>query len=81
MSPGSDEHEGGREEPDYESEEVGYDELKKRMQKLKEKRKDEEAESSSRQVASRWKKMSRAQDLILKYMVKIMEVCKAQGFV
>ncbi|KAG6530605.1 hypothetical protein ZIOFF_012846 [Zingiber officinale] len=27
-----------------------------------------------------WKKMSRAQDGILKYMLKMMEVCKAQGF-
>lgn len=31
--------------------------------------------------ASRRKKMARAQDAILKYMVKIMEVCKAKGFV
>ncbi|OMO56019.1 hypothetical protein CCACVL1_26802 [Corchorus capsularis] len=49
---------------------------------MKQKREnDEETESEARQEASRRKKMSRAQDSILKYMVKIMEVCKAQGFV
>ncbi|CAL1376714.1 unnamed protein product [Linum trigynum] len=37
--------------------------------------------STSKQEASRRKKMARAQDSILKYMVKIMEVCKGQGFV
>lgn len=37
--------------------------------------------SSAREVASRRKKIARAQDAILKYMVKIMEVCKAKGFV
>ncbi|CAN1344161.1 Putative ETHYLENE INSENSITIVE 3-like 4 protein [Linum perenne] len=34
-----------------------------------------------KQEASRRKKMARAQDSILKYMVKIMEVCKGKGFV
>ncbi|XP_072975031.1 protein ETHYLENE-INSENSITIVE 3-like 1a [Typha angustifolia] len=33
------------------------------------------------QEQARRKKMSRAQDGILKYMLKMMEVCKAQGFV
>ncbi|GAB2210112.1 hypothetical protein Droror1_Dr00015367 [Drosera rotundifolia] len=33
------------------------------------------------QEQTRRKKMSRAQDGILKYMLKMMEVCKAQGFV
>ncbi|GAB4855219.1 ETHYLENE INSENSITIVE 3-like [Ancistrocladus abbreviatus] len=33
------------------------------------------------QEVARRKKMSRAQDGILKYMLKMMEVCKAQGFV
>ncbi|KAJ6846944.1 putative ETHYLENE INSENSITIVE 3-like 1 protein [Iris pallida] len=33
------------------------------------------------QELARRKKMSRAQDGILKYMLKMMEVCKAQGFV
>ncbi|GMN33706.1 hypothetical protein TIFTF001_004297 [Ficus carica] len=37
--------------------------------------------SSAREEASRRKKMARAQDAILKYMVKIMEVCIAKGFV
>ncbi|OAY33387.1 putative ETHYLENE INSENSITIVE 3-like 4 protein [Manihot esculenta] len=77
--------EGGSEDED----EISYDDLKKRMwkdsmrmQKLKEKRKtDEPHESLAKQEASRRKKMSRAQDSILKYMVKIMEVCNAQGFV
>ncbi|XVF58942.1 hypothetical protein PTKIN_Ptkin07bG0106900 [Pterospermum kingtungense] len=72
-----------------EEEEISYDELKKRMwedrlrmQKMKEKREKEEPDQSeAKQEASRRKKMSRAQDSILKYMVKIMEVCKAQGFV
>jgi ethylene-insensitive protein 3 len=77
------------EDDDDEVENISYNELKKRMwkdrirlQKLKEKHYREEPESSSaKQEASRRKKMSRAHDSILKYMVKIMEVCKAQGFV
>ncbi|XP_050207424.1 putative ETHYLENE INSENSITIVE 3-like 4 protein [Mercurialis annua] len=72
-----------------EEEEISYDDLKKRMwkdsvlmQKLEEKRMNEEADNAAaKQVASRRKKMSRAQDSVLKYMLKIMEVCKAQGFV
>ncbi|KAJ8769629.1 hypothetical protein K2173_005232 [Erythroxylum novogranatense] len=75
----------GFEEP----EEISYDELKKRMwkdrirmQKMKEKRSEnEESEALAKREASRRKKMSRARDSILKYMVKIMEVCKGQGFV
>ncbi|XP_021802613.1 putative ETHYLENE INSENSITIVE 3-like 4 protein [Prunus avium] len=54
------------------------------LQKLKEDRKiieEEEAETLAKQEASRRKKMARAQDSILKYMVKIMEVCKGKGFV
>lgn len=43
------------------------------------------ASSSSAMVrradGSRRKKMARSQDSVLKYMMKIMEVCKAQGFV
>ncbi|XP_050207298.1 LOW QUALITY PROTEIN: putative ETHYLENE INSENSITIVE 3-like 4 protein [Mercurialis annua] len=78
------------EEEDELDEEISYDDLKKRMwkdrmrmQKFKEKRGEEEKEESvaAKQEASRRKKMSRAHDSILKYMVKIMEVCKAQGFV
>ncbi|XP_010484313.1 PREDICTED: ETHYLENE INSENSITIVE 3-like 5 protein [Camelina sativa] len=34
-----------------------------------------------RAEGSRRKKMARSQDSVLKYMMKIMEVCKAQGFV
>ncbi|KAK9272519.1 hypothetical protein L1049_002892 [Liquidambar formosana] len=75
--------------PDYaeeeEGEEISYAEPKKRMwkdrmrlQKLKQGPDDEETESSdAKQKQSRRKKMSRAQDAILKYM----EVCKAKGFV
>ncbi|KAK9111081.1 hypothetical protein Scep_018600 [Stephania cephalantha] len=79
-------------------EEIGMDELKKRMwkdrlllQKLKEKQQEETSNTSTsvggesiateKQEQSRRKKMHRAQDAILKYMVKIMETCKAQGFV
>ncbi|KAJ3676597.1 hypothetical protein LUZ60_004009 [Juncus effusus] len=36
---------------------------------------------AKQQEQARRKKMSRAQDGILKYMLKMMEVCKAQGFV
>lgn len=79
-------------EDDDEAEEViSYDDLKKRMwkdrilmQKLKKKRNsdsDQEREPKAKQEASRRKKMARSQDSILKYMVKIMEVCKAKGFV
>ena len=72
-------------------EEIGYDELKRRMwkdkmlmQKLKEKGKHLDVDQSrlsspsAKEELSRMKKMARAQDSILKYMVKIMEVCKAQ---
>ncbi|XP_057739763.1 ETHYLENE INSENSITIVE 3-like 5 protein [Arachis stenosperma] len=41
---------------------------------------DESNNKKAKQKAYR-KKMSRAQDSVLKYMVKIMEVCKARGFV
>nr|XP_027078201.1 LOW QUALITY PROTEIN: putative ETHYLENE INSENSITIVE 3-like 4 protein [Coffea arabica] len=73
-----------------EVEEISYDDLKKRMwkdrltmEKLKRMMENERllAESQAKEDMSRRKKMSRAQDSILKYMVKIMEVCNAQGFV
>ncbi|KAK6150438.1 hypothetical protein DH2020_015370 [Rehmannia glutinosa] len=72
-----------------EDETLSYDDLKRRMwkdrmrmQKLKAKRGDtDEVESQAKLDQSRRKKMCRAQDAILKYMVKIMEVCNAQGFV
>ncbi|XP_009792280.1 putative ETHYLENE INSENSITIVE 3-like 4 protein [Nicotiana sylvestris] len=65
-----------------------------RMQKLKTKKEintstsskdlvegDEDDDSQAKQEQSRRKKMSRAQDSVLKYMVKIMEICNGQGFV
>ncbi|MBA0803388.1 hypothetical protein Gohar_013601 [Gossypium harknessii] len=76
-------------EEEYE-EEISYEELKKRMwkdrirlQKMQERRRNEEPDklSEAKQEASRRKKMSRAQDAILKYMMKIMEICKGKGFV
>ncbi|XVE83173.1 hypothetical protein DITRI_Ditri16bG0066500 [Diplodiscus trichospermus] len=78
------------EEEEEPEEEISYEELKKRMwkdrlrmQKMKEKRGnyEEPDQSQAKQEASRRKKMSRAQDAILKYIVKMMEVCKAKGFV
>nr|XP_011457546.1 PREDICTED: putative ETHYLENE INSENSITIVE 3-like 4 protein [Fragaria vesca subsp. vesca] len=73
---------------DEEAEDISYEELKKRMwkdrvrlEKFKEIRKSEEPVSLAKEEASRRKKMARAQDSILKYMVKIMEVCEARGFV
>ncbi|GLJ06302.1 hypothetical protein SUGI_0035820 [Cryptomeria japonica] len=78
---------------DYVSEDdVDIDELEKRMWKdrirlrcIRESRKtsnaiDNAKERQSQEQAKR-KKMSRAQDGILKYMLKMVEVCKAQGFV
>lgn len=75
-------------EDERETECVEYDQLKKRMskdrvllQKMKENRDKQEPDMDARQEASRRKKMSRAQDSVLKYMVKIMEICNARGFV
>ncbi|KAI4305840.1 hypothetical protein L6164_029182 [Bauhinia variegata] len=79
-------------EDDYSDEEIDLDELERRMwrdkmrhKRLKEQSKAKEGIDSARQRQSqeqaRRKKMSRAQDGILKYMLKMMEVCKAQGFV
>lgn len=76
-------------EDDFSDEEIDVDELERRMWRDKMKLKKLK-ESSSNQVKekqqqsqeqARRKKMSRAQDGILKYMLKMMEVCKAQGFV
>ncbi|KAL2942970.1 Protein ETHYLENE INSENSITIVE 3 [Bienertia sinuspersici] len=79
---------------DYSDDEVDVDELERRMwrdrmllKKLKEQTKDkakdgvDAAKQRQSQEQARRKKMSRAQDGILKYMLKMMEVCKAQGFV
>ncbi|XVE79720.1 hypothetical protein DITRI_Ditri14bG0079800 [Diplodiscus trichospermus] len=79
-------------EDDYTDEEIDVDELERRMWKdkmrlkrLKEQNKGKEgidiAKQRQSQEQARRKKMSRAQDGILKYMLKMMEVCKAQGFV
>ncbi|EHA8586311.1 protein ETHYLENE-INSENSITIVE 3-like 1a [Cocos nucifera] len=84
--------EAGDEESD---DDVDIEELERRMwrdrmrlKRLKEeqqnKNKEQGADSSKQrqsQEQARRKKMSRAQDGILKYMLKMMEVCKAQGFV
>ncbi|PSR95427.1 Protein ETHYLENE INSENSITIVE like [Actinidia chinensis var. chinensis] len=77
---------------DYSDEEIDVDELERRMwrdkmrlKRLKEMNKGKECIDAAKQRQSqeqaRRKKMSRAQDGILKYMLKMMEVCKAQGFV
>ncbi|KAJ4720450.1 Protein ETHYLENE INSENSITIVE 3 [Melia azedarach] len=79
-------------EEDCSDDEVDVDELERRMwrdrmllRRLKEQNKSKEGVDSAKQRQSqeqaRRKKMSRAQDGILKYMLKMMEVCKAQGFV
>lgn len=76
---------------DDEEEEISYDDLKRRMWKdqnlmekfEKQKRQNNDVVSltTHRAEASRRKKMARSQDSVLKYMMKIMEVCKAKGFV
>ncbi|KAJ6708210.1 ETHYLENE INSENSITIVE 3-LIKE 2 PROTEIN [Salix viminalis] len=77
---------------DSSDEETDVDELERRMwrdkmrlKRLKEQTKSKEgidiAKQRQSQEQARRKKMSRAQDGILKYMLKMMEVCKAQGFV
>ncbi|XP_042063551.1 ETHYLENE INSENSITIVE 3-like 1 protein isoform X2 [Salvia splendens] len=83
----------GEVDGDYSDEEMDVDELEKRMwrdrmlmKRLKEQKKskdrtDDGAKQRQSQEQARRKKMSRAQDGILKYMLKMMEVCKAQGFV
>ncbi|KAE8665100.1 ETHYLENE INSENSITIVE 3-like 3 protein [Hibiscus syriacus] len=81
-------------EKDVSDEEIEADELERRMWKdrIKLKRIKERQKITAQQAAERQKskktsdqaqrkKMSRAQDGILKYMLKLMEVCKARGFV
>ncbi|XP_027355359.1 ETHYLENE INSENSITIVE 3-like 3 protein isoform X2 [Abrus precatorius] len=81
-------------EKDVSDEEIEAEELEKRMWKdsIKLKRIKERQKRPAQQAAekqkprpttdqARRKKMSRAQDGILKYMLKLMEVCKARGFV
>ncbi|XP_051127491.1 putative ETHYLENE INSENSITIVE 3-like 4 protein [Andrographis paniculata] len=77
---------------DDDDEGISYDDLKHRMwkdrllMKKMKARKDSSAGTFTDAMAakmeqSRRKKMSRAQDAVLKYMVKMMDVCDAQGFV
>nr|ACD87814.1 putative ethylene insensitive transcription factor [Vicia faba] len=81
-------------EKDVSDEEIEASELEKRMWKdriklkrIKEKEKLLALQAAEKQKPrqssdqARRKKMSRAQDGILKYMLKLMEVCKARGFV
>ncbi|KAJ0259051.1 ETHYLENE INSENSITIVE 3-like 1 protein [Hirschfeldia incana] len=83
-------------EDDYTDDEVDVEELerrvwrdKMRLKRLKgqqqqskcSKEGDDASKQRQSQEQARRKKMSRAQDGILKYMLKMMEVCKAQGFV
>ncbi|CAM6104488.1 unnamed protein product [Calypogeia fissa] len=77
---------------DYELSDEDIDELEKRMvrdrlklKRMKDQLKIRDLRDRPRHKQTldqaRRKKMSRAQDGILKYMLKMMEVCKAQGFV
>ncbi|KAK4286581.1 hypothetical protein QN277_003117 [Acacia crassicarpa] len=81
-------------EKDVSDEEIEPEELEKRMMKdriklkrIKERQKVAALQTAEKQKSNqtsdqaRRKKMSRAQDGILKYMLKLMEVCKARGFV
>ncbi|GMJ07107.1 ARABIDOPSIS THALIANA SULFUR LIMITATION 1, SULFUR LIMITATION 1, ETHYLENE-INSENSITIVE3-like 3 [Hibiscus trionum] len=81
-------------EKDVSDEEIEEDELERRMWKdrIKLKRIKERQKIAAQQAAEKQKlkktsdqaqrkKMARAQDGILKYMLKLMEVCRARGFV
>ncbi|CAA7027158.1 unnamed protein product [Microthlaspi erraticum] len=78
-------------EPLEDEEEISYDDLKRRMwkdrnlmEKLEQRKRcqnDVVSLTTHRAEASRRKKMARSQDSVLKYMMKIMEVCQAKGFV
>ncbi|XP_028757162.1 ETHYLENE INSENSITIVE 3-like 3 protein isoform X1 [Neltuma alba] len=81
-------------EKDVSDEEIEPEELERRMfkdriklKRIKERQKVaaqqtlEKQKSKQTSDQARRKKMSRAQDGILKYMLKLMEVCKARGFV
>ncbi|KAF5447847.1 hypothetical protein F2P56_033366 [Juglans regia] len=81
-------------EKDVSDEEIEAEELERRMWKdrirlkrIKERQKLVAQQAADKQKPkqtsdqARRKKMSRAQDGILKYMLKLMEVCKARGFV
>uniref|UniRef100_A0A7N0UY82 Ethylene insensitive 3-like DNA-binding domain-containing protein n=1 Tax=Kalanchoe fedtschenkoi TaxID=63787 RepID=A0A7N0UY82_KALFE len=78
---------------DSSDDDIDVDELERRMwrdkmriKRLRERQKSKEGDDGSKkqqqsEEQARRKKMSRAQDGILKYMLKMMEVCNAQGFV
>ncbi|KAE8731627.1 ETHYLENE INSENSITIVE 3-like 3 protein [Hibiscus syriacus] len=81
-------------EKDVSDEEIEADELERRMWKdhiklnrIKQRQKIAAQQAAGKQkskqasVQAQRKKMSRAQDGILKYMLKLMEVCNARGFV
>ncbi|XP_047325375.1 ETHYLENE INSENSITIVE 3-like 3 protein isoform X2 [Impatiens glandulifera] len=83
-------------EKDVSDEEIESDQLERRMwrdrvklKRIKEKQRLAALKQQQQQKAgnrpcsdqAQRKKMSRAQDGILKYMLKLMEVCKARGFV
>lgn len=81
-------------EKDVSDEEIEAEELERRMwkdriklQRIKERHKLAAQETADKQRPKQTtdqaqrKKMSRAQDGILKYMLKLMEVCNARGFV
>ncbi|KAL6502973.1 hypothetical protein OROHE_024141 [Orobanche hederae] len=89
-----DEDNNNIEEKDVSDEEIEAEELEKRMWKdrvklkrIKERQKLAVQQAADKQKGksttdqARRKKMARAQDGILKYMLKLMEVCKARGFV
>ncbi|KAK9162918.1 hypothetical protein Syun_003820 [Stephania yunnanensis] len=75
--------------------EISIEDLEKRLwrdrvhlRKLKEQQRGNTSSTSepdeyaiAKEEQSRRRKMARAEDAILKYMVKTMEVCRAQGFV
>ncbi len=82
----------GLQDEDFSDDDIDVDELEKRiwqdrlrLKRIKEQQKlkevNERPKHKQSQEQARRKKMSRAQDGILKYMLKMMEVCKAQGFV
>ncbi|KAK4366769.1 hypothetical protein RND71_014649 [Anisodus tanguticus] len=71
------------ESQEVDDEEINYDDLKRRTTSKESLvlDLDDDDDSQAKQEKSCRKKMSRAQDSTLKYMVKIMEICKGQGFV
>lgn len=79
---------GGEEHDDDDDGDIDICGLKKRMwmdqmqlRKLEEKRNQGPKKQCLAEQQLRRKKLSRAHDGILKYMLKIMEVCNSQGFV